>query len=178
MEVTVIIWNNDSSQFSSFPPAEVRQHGCNTILSHCHSHFFNSVSISFRKCHKRASPVVAEAADGMSSIVVFLVLLFLFLLNCDLVVCLVLYFSCYSGVKLPVGYLCCHFWRASCFLFEVLFVLLLWLFMLPPRVSFHCGSSLVLSLSNDCPSQCIESSRCPSLWSDYRIHKILQLLIM
>lgn len=56
------------------------------------------------------------------SIVAFLVVLFVFWLNCVFwrlsgLLALVFLF-CYSGVPVPVGYLCCHFWCVSCFISE------------------------------------------------------------
>lgn len=66
--------------------------------------------------------IVAKAADIMLSIVAFLVLLFVFWLNrvfgrLSGLLCLVFRFG-YSGVSVPVGYLCCHFWCVSCFISE------------------------------------------------------------
>lgn len=66
--------------------------------------------------------IVVEAADIILSIVAFLVLLFVFWLNCVFwrlsgLLRLVFLF-CYSGVPVPVGYLCCHFWCVSCFISE------------------------------------------------------------
>lgn len=132
----------------------------------------------------------------MRSIVVFLVLLFAFLLNCVLVVCLVLYFSCSSGVKVPVGYLCClsgvfpvfclrtfssHCYDCLHFLLGFLFIVVLQLFclcptivlpsVLNPRAAPRCGQiteSTRFSCSSSCRKQL--SSKYPQTLTAFFYH--------